>query len=88
MPGCLAAKWISAAGPFTSTITAIPQHDHLYCQQCHKLIEFASEEVQQIRDAVAREHNFRVAGPSADHHRHLQRMPPISPAPTRRLELV
>jgi Fur family ferric uptake transcriptional regulator len=39
-----------------------PQHDHLYCQQCHKLIEFASEDVQRIRDAVAREHQFRVVG--------------------------
>ncbi len=39
-----------------------PQHDHLYCQQCHKLIEFASDEVQQIGEAVAREHQFRVTG--------------------------
>ncbi|HEX5471774.1 MAG TPA: transcriptional repressor [Lacipirellulaceae bacterium] len=39
-----------------------PQHDHLYCQICDKLIEFSSEELQNIRDAVAREHNFRVTG--------------------------
>ena len=39
-----------------------PQHDHLYCQKCEKLIEFSSDEVKQIRDAVAREHNFRVTG--------------------------
>jgi Fur family ferric uptake transcriptional regulator len=39
-----------------------PQHDHLYCQQCHKLIEFASDELERIRDAVAREHGFRVSG--------------------------
>ena len=39
-----------------------PQHDHLYCQQCHKLIEFASEEMQQIGEAVAKEHQFRVTG--------------------------
>ena len=39
-----------------------PQHDHLYCQICDKLIEFSSEELQEIRDAVAREHNFRVTG--------------------------
>src|SRR5687767_8849556 len=37
-----------------------PQHDHLYCQKCEKLIEFSSDEVKQIRDAVARQHNFRV----------------------------
>jgi Fur family ferric uptake transcriptional regulator len=39
-----------------------PQHDHLYCQRCEKLIEFSSDEVKAIRDAVAREHHFRVLG--------------------------
>lgn len=39
-----------------------PQHDHLYCHKCDKLIEFHSDEVKQIRDAVAREHLFRVNG--------------------------
>jgi Fur family ferric uptake transcriptional regulator len=39
-----------------------PQHDHLYCQQCGKLIEFYSDELQQIRDAVGRENQFRVTG--------------------------
>ena len=39
-----------------------PQHDHLHCQKCNKLIEFRSDEFQKIRDAVALEHNFRVSG--------------------------
>jgi Fur family ferric uptake transcriptional regulator len=39
-----------------------PQHDHLYCQICDKLIEFSSDELQALRDAVAHEHNFRVTG--------------------------
>ncbi|HEY4234917.1 MAG TPA: transcriptional repressor [Lacipirellulaceae bacterium] len=39
-----------------------PQHDHLYCQMCDKLIEFHSDELAEIRDAVAQEHNFRVTG--------------------------
>jgi Fur family ferric uptake transcriptional regulator len=39
-----------------------PQHDHLYCQQCKKLIEFQSEELVRIRKAVAQEHNFQVQG--------------------------
>lgn len=39
-----------------------PQHDHLYCQKCDKLIEFSSEAVKSIREAVAREHRFRVLG--------------------------
>ncbi|MEN1678146.1 MAG: transcriptional repressor, partial [Planctomycetota bacterium] len=39
-----------------------PQHDHLYCQECDKLIEFQSEELLALREAVARLHNFRVTG--------------------------
>lgn len=39
-----------------------PNHDHLYCQKCEKLIEFHSEELEKIRDAVGREHNFQVTG--------------------------
>ena len=39
-----------------------PQHDHLYCSSCGKLIEFSSNEVGRIRDAVAREHQFRATG--------------------------
>ena len=39
-----------------------PQHDHLHCQKCDKLIEFSSDEVKEIRDAVGRKHNFRVLG--------------------------
>jgi Fur family ferric uptake transcriptional regulator len=39
-----------------------PQHDHLHCQVCNKLIEFHSEELQEIGDAAAREHNFRATG--------------------------
>jgi len=39
-----------------------PQHDHLHCQKCEKLIEFSSDEVKSIREAVAREHQFRAQG--------------------------
>jgi Fur family transcriptional regulator, ferric uptake regulator len=39
-----------------------PQHDHLHCERCGKLIEFSSDEIKQIREAVAREHQFRVLG--------------------------
>jgi Fur family ferric uptake transcriptional regulator len=37
-----------------------PQHDHLYCTGCRKLIEFSSEEVARICDAVAAGHQFRA----------------------------
>lgn len=39
-----------------------PQHDHLHCQRCGSLIEFSSDEIKQIREAVGREHQFRVLG--------------------------
>lgn len=39
-----------------------PQHDHLHCTQCDELIEFRSEELNALREAVAQEHGFRVTG--------------------------
>jgi Fur family transcriptional regulator, ferric uptake regulator len=39
-----------------------PQHDHLYCQKCNKLIEFKSDEVAQIGEALERQYQFRVTG--------------------------
>ena len=39
-----------------------PQHDHLHCTECDQLIEFRSEELLALREAVAREHGFRVTG--------------------------
>ena len=65
-----------------------PQHDHLHCEKCNQLFEFQSEEVASIRDAVARQRNFRVTG-----HRLIITgicagcMKANSPAP-RRLEMV
>ena len=39
-----------------------PQHDHLHCTICDKLIEFQSEQLRAIRDGAAREHGFRATG--------------------------
>lgn len=39
-----------------------PQHDHLYCTGCQRLIEFSSDELVRIRDAVAARHRFRAQG--------------------------
>ncbi|HEV3137055.1 MAG TPA: transcriptional repressor [Pirellulales bacterium] len=39
-----------------------PQHDHLHCQKCNKLIEFKSDEVARIGEALAQEYQFRVTG--------------------------
>lgn len=37
-----------------------PQHDHLHCKTCNKLIEFQSDEIFKIRKQLAEEHNFQV----------------------------
>jgi len=39
-----------------------PQHDHLHCTHCEKLIEFQSTDLKKIRDAAACEHGFLVTG--------------------------
>lgn len=39
-----------------------PQHDHLHCKICDDLIEFQSDELLEIREAVARLYGFRVTG--------------------------
>ncbi|MCU0960297.1 MAG: transcriptional repressor [Pirellulaceae bacterium] len=39
-----------------------PDHDHLYCQGCQSLIEFQSDALVALRDAVAAQHRFRVTG--------------------------
>ncbi len=39
-----------------------PQHDHFYCTRCRQLIEFRSDELIELRDRIAADHNFRVQG--------------------------
>jgi Fur family transcriptional regulator, ferric uptake regulator len=39
-----------------------PRHDHLYCQNCNKLIEFHSPELDRLCTALAKEYHFQVAG--------------------------
>jgi Fur family transcriptional regulator, ferric uptake regulator len=39
-----------------------PQHDHLHCACCARLIEFRSDELLTLRDRVAYQHHFRVTG--------------------------
>jgi len=36
-----------------------PQHEHLHCTSCDKLIEFSSTDLLRIREAVSRQHQFR-----------------------------
>jgi Fur family ferric uptake transcriptional regulator len=41
-----------------------PQHEHLYCQQCHQMIEFQHAAILAIIDEVCRQHGFRSSGHS------------------------
>jgi Fur family ferric uptake transcriptional regulator len=65
-----------------------PQHDHLHCQKCNRLIEFQSDQLVAIRDEVARHNQFRVTG-----HRLIitgvcSKCNKAPNRPTRRLEMV
>lgn len=39
-----------------------PQHEHLYCQQCGKVIEFQSPSIETLIRDVGREHGFLTSG--------------------------
>jgi len=39
-----------------------PQHDHLICNKCNKMIEFHNIEVRRYVEAIAREHGFQLTG--------------------------
>lgn len=39
-----------------------PQHDHLICKKCQKLIEFPNEDIAAVLEKVAAEHGFRMTG--------------------------
>ncbi|MBW3541651.1 MAG: transcriptional repressor [Planctomycetes bacterium] len=39
-----------------------PQHDHLICSKCKRLIEFAAEDISRIVEEVADRHGFRTTG--------------------------
>lgn len=36
-----------------------PQHEHLFCEQCGRVIEFVSEDLSGIQEAVCRQYRFR-----------------------------
>ena len=35
-------------------------HDHMVCRRCGRIVEFASDEVIELRTRIARRHNFHV----------------------------
>lgn len=39
-----------------------PQHEHLYCQQCHKMIEFQNAAIEEAIREVCFENRFQPAG--------------------------
>lgn len=41
-----------------------PQHEHLYCERCHKLIEFQAPAIDTVLRDVSRQHGFQPAGHS------------------------
>jgi Fur family ferric uptake transcriptional regulator len=41
-----------------------PQHEHLYCQQCGKMIEFQNPALETVIRDVCRQHSFQFTGHS------------------------
>ncbi len=41
-----------------------PQHEHLYCDQCHQMIEFQTPAIEDAVRDVCAEHNFQPSGHS------------------------
>ena len=41
-----------------------PQHEHLYCQQCGKMIEFQNSAIDAVIRDVCQQHTFRASGHS------------------------
>jgi Fur family ferric uptake transcriptional regulator len=39
-----------------------PQHEHLYCEKCQKMIEFQSPEIEEALRDVCRRNGFQAAG--------------------------
>ncbi len=39
-----------------------PQHEHLHCEQCGKMIEFQSQAIEAAIAEVCRQHQFQAAG--------------------------
>jgi Fur family ferric uptake transcriptional regulator len=39
-----------------------PQHEHLYCQQCGKMIEFQSPALEAVIREVCQQNNFQYSG--------------------------
>jgi Fur family ferric uptake transcriptional regulator len=37
-----------------------PEHDHLYCTKCKKIVEFHNDELIEIRERLCRENHFRA----------------------------
>ena len=53
-----------------------PQHDHLYCQICDKLIEFNSDELAEHPRRRGPRTRLPRHRPPPDHHRRLPRLQP------------
>ncbi len=39
-----------------------PDHEHMYCQQCEKMIEFQDDAIERIIYDICRQHGFQTSG--------------------------
>lgn len=45
-----------------------PQHDHLICKKCGKLIEFQNEDISRLLEEISTMHGFRMDGHRLEVH--------------------
>ncbi|MDA7915619.1 transcriptional repressor [Verrucomicrobia bacterium] len=38
-----------------------PNHNHIICQDCEKIVEFESEQISKIEDEISQKHGFSIA---------------------------
>lgn len=46
--------------PARYELTPRRHHDHLTCVQCGQIVEFESQQIENLQEQVAKEHNFRL----------------------------
>ncbi len=37
-----------------------PNHNHIICQDCEKIVEFESKQIEQIEDEISQKHGFSI----------------------------
>ncbi|NLK67447.1 MAG: transcriptional repressor [Campylobacteraceae bacterium] len=59
---CSFIKSMDINGVIKYELDAGLRHDHLYCTECGKIVEFMDEKIIEIEQNIAKEHGFNLSG--------------------------